>query len=903
MEKNSDDVDADLGLAEEKLVSHTDKNYVHDKVSGMVDFSTFNVGPSARIEKLLASGVMELADSGRSILNLVPCTQMELYHRALLGGKDASIHQKSISRHDDLRDNEMNTEGPEMLDKEMQFTYGDDTDLINAMNAIATRKQQLSEGKTPEGSLMEQLREMNLDTSPSSSSAIDNALDALSDLDKTPSTSTSSGGDRLGTFLQRASTVCEMLLDEEDREARREADRNSGAVPGSTFFDSRQSDQGWRALGTNTKSGANELIRARTCSAIAFSALQPHQVMTAHPSPTSADALEDDLRPHKALFCVWDVSSPEEPLWVLEGMGDPTSCCFSASETNILVAGMSDGSLHMFDLREANSLHRDKDSVDLGIKRGIRKPSFSSQRGGFLSMLEEAAKDKLEVHQAPIAQIEPIGGGVSTISQFASLDESGLVCMWVIAAPRASALPNSEKPLKPEDADLETAPWSSVRLDLSRSLFLNADIPLAQSRLMGHPTGFLINGNESENNSRNRFSTSNSEKNGKGSKNSKSIKRSSSSSSSSTVSQDIARLCTSWPMEVSTFATIPNEPSSMYISGSRGRVSKIARFGAVGAEAERGTALLQPLTARVRLDEKHWSSKDVLGGLKEVTGHSTATCISVGPVLNAPKIDSKLKFLNDSDDEDENKHISKSKSTTVESNSESKGDVEASSAINEKGEPEFKDPSMKKDNAKKAMRPEDMGTIRVNMILVGRKDGTVDLYRSDRQRPMASWDLSGLGYVGDSLVPSNKDELFSYLDNTTVLVQWLPGRASAFIAVDKKGRAHIFDLIRNTDEPTLTERLSGSRDSNDYRGDKKTGHWEPMSVKLSSCLPGGSTFHLAASATGSCVADGLLSVQKLDPGLLEVTEGGNAEAEGLAVLKNFNEKAWSGVPTSRAWVT
>lgn len=36
------------------------------------------------------------------------------------------------------------------------------------------------------------------------------------------------------------------------------------------------------------------------------------------------------------------------------------------------------GSIHVWDLREHSSIHNNRDAVDLGIAKGIRKPCFSS---------------------------------------------------------------------------------------------------------------------------------------------------------------------------------------------------------------------------------------------------------------------------------------------------------------------------------------------------------------------------------------------------------------------------------------------------------------------------------------------------------------------------------------------
>mgnify|MGYP000020562972 CR=1 FL=1 len=112
----------------------------------------------------------------------------------------------------------------------------------------------------------------------------------------------------------------------------------------------------WTTFGTDATSGANELIRGRPCVSLRFSSLQPNLVLSVHPSTDD----DDDLRPLKGLYGIWDVTSPDAPSFVLEGAGVPTSACFSGSQTYLVLGGTAEGALHLWDLREPNHLHRDR---------------------------------------------------------------------------------------------------------------------------------------------------------------------------------------------------------------------------------------------------------------------------------------------------------------------------------------------------------------------------------------------------------------------------------------------------------------------------------------------------------------------------------------------------------------
>jgi hypothetical protein len=250
------------------------------------------------------------------------------------------------------------------------------------------------------------------------------------------------------------------LLDEEvsnrnDIKATRSA--SNGSSKGCVFAP----DNKWIQLGKGVNSGENELIRLRTTVAMKFSTLHPYVLLTVHP-PATGDAAAEDLRPNKALYCIWDVTNPGSPSYILESSGIPTCCSFSDSQTYIVVCGTAEGSIYLWDLREDNATHRDRDSIDLGIERGIRKACYSANMT--LNSNREVSCDQ---HVAAILQIESMGSNdgdnVNTsgiMSQFASLDQSGTIVLWVTAAAANSA----------SSTDYGLSPWGSVCLIQTRVL-------------------------------------------------------------------------------------------------------------------------------------------------------------------------------------------------------------------------------------------------------------------------------------------------------------------------------------------------------------------------------------------------------------------------------------------------
>ncbi len=239
----------------------------------------------------------------------------------------------------------------------------------------------------------------------------------------------------LTMFLQRASAMLETLMEEDSAAAaaaRSSSSSQAGggakSLPKSIFAQAGPGGGGAgaghaAALGTDATAGANELIRLRRASALSFSALQPHFLLSCHPHFRDNDDDEragDDLKPFAGMLCVWSIlAGTGAPAYVLQCPGQPLCASFSRSDTSLVCCGTDAGSLHLFDLRESHGLHQSRDAMDLRIARGIRQPCCNSGSGsGSSTGGEEAVAG---THMAPVVQLE------AAASQFVSLDATGKV--------------------------------------------------------------------------------------------------------------------------------------------------------------------------------------------------------------------------------------------------------------------------------------------------------------------------------------------------------------------------------------------------------------------------------------------------------------------------------------------
>jgi hypothetical protein len=96
-----------------------------------------------RLSKIFASGVLDMQEEKFSQLNINPTTPYELYLRQLRSN-NSSIKQIGVPNENNTRTIEVNTDDIPTADKEVQFSYGDDTLLFNIMRVISERKHKVS---------------------------------------------------------------------------------------------------------------------------------------------------------------------------------------------------------------------------------------------------------------------------------------------------------------------------------------------------------------------------------------------------------------------------------------------------------------------------------------------------------------------------------------------------------------------------------------------------------------------------------------------------------------------------------------------------------------------------------------------------------------------------------------
>uniref|UniRef100_H3CJY9 Dynein 2 intermediate chain 1 n=1 Tax=Tetraodon nigroviridis TaxID=99883 RepID=H3CJY9_TETNG len=258
---------------------------------------------------------------------------------------------------------------------------------------------------------------------------------------------------RLTSFLQSASQgykVMVVLLEEE--QAERESLRRHGSPADTMSF-----SDGSSRLNTGIP-----FLHGRGVSQVLA---QRNTLMTVHvPAASHSDALLDDC----TLICIWNIWEPSRPQKVLVYESEVRCCCFSPGKATLVFAGTSVGSVVLWDLRECASDH-----YRLTIEEEewtFRQPTFSTDAvmassGHFspvtsIEAVPSAAAGELR-SEVPLLASQEESSGLSF--QLASLDETGLLNIWVVLEDLKANQAGSP-------SDLGLRPGGKVRLLHSSSI-------------------------------------------------------------------------------------------------------------------------------------------------------------------------------------------------------------------------------------------------------------------------------------------------------------------------------------------------------------------------------------------------------------------------------------------------
>lgn len=158
--------------------------------------------------------------------------------------------------------------------------------------------------------------------------------------------SSASSSDRMSSqslprFLRASSRVCQILIEENNsqRSEKIQAEFESHWDIGSSFLRLFHED----------------ITNGRPIVDIAFSPSDLNTLCACYGKITGE--MQTALT-KPGMICVWNLASATYPEMVLISEAELTSCCLVPGKPYIVVAGTADGSIHLWDLREENHLHK-----------------------------------------------------------------------------------------------------------------------------------------------------------------------------------------------------------------------------------------------------------------------------------------------------------------------------------------------------------------------------------------------------------------------------------------------------------------------------------------------------------------------------------------------------------------
>ncbi|RZF46568.1 hypothetical protein LSTR_LSTR002900 [Laodelphax striatellus] len=252
---------------------------------------------------------------------------------------------------------------------------------------------------------------------------------------------------RLQNFLSSASEVILTLLEEEQSMRK----SNGKSV---LSAQSKAISDGF----TNLSFDNVEFLKGRQITSLKFSLTTPNQIITVHKESelqTPSSLREECLG--RCMICLWNVYKHSSPQKILVSPGTVLS---AQLQSHLVFAGLFDGSICVWDLREKAAWHQ-RTGLH-GLEHTLRSPTFITTR-----VLNETS------HTSPVVSLECCTNktkeeaqGTSTY-QVASLEVDGIIIIWtvvhlVLSKYSGDNMGNTTIP--------GLAPWGHVRLVPSVSI-------------------------------------------------------------------------------------------------------------------------------------------------------------------------------------------------------------------------------------------------------------------------------------------------------------------------------------------------------------------------------------------------------------------------------------------------
>ena len=249
---------------------------------------------------------------------------------------------------------------------------------------------------------------------------------------------------RLTSFLDMAGSAMITLLEEESQQ------RHDAQEDGQEEREVEFSD---RVIMLNT-----DLPFLQDCAIhnLAFASDQAGLLLSTHKSRMDEDS-ETDSRSsstaviQRTILCLWNVSHPSMPQKILAANGLVTACTFSPFKASAALAGMENGTICVWDLRESSTIHQEVTrEVYEEIMFVFRSPTYTTNVGEESHNSSITAICCLPDSKDESIQTDLTGGGTF---QIVTSEVRGIVLIWTVL--------DSQRDF---EQNLGLAHWGTMRL-------------------------------------------------------------------------------------------------------------------------------------------------------------------------------------------------------------------------------------------------------------------------------------------------------------------------------------------------------------------------------------------------------------------------------------------------------
>ncbi|XP_023209487.1 WD repeat-containing protein 60-like [Centruroides sculpturatus] len=123
------------------------------------------------------------------------------------------------------------------------------------------------------------------------------------------------------------------------------------------------------------QTGSLSLLAESPITYLSFSNIKTNFLLSVH--STSINQIPNSVLNEKGIICIWNINQPLKPERILTSNGQPSCCCFGPENIDIVIAGMIDGSIALWDLQEEASSHP---QIVLDEKEwSIRTPTYNTE--------------------------------------------------------------------------------------------------------------------------------------------------------------------------------------------------------------------------------------------------------------------------------------------------------------------------------------------------------------------------------------------------------------------------------------------------------------------------------------------------------------------------------------------